>query len=110
VQVPGELAAIYPNPFVILSDARRSVATERESKDLCTLAFPTKHQGILTVHSFIELFAVCKCYGILTVHSVIKLFAVCKCYRIFTVHFVIKLFPCASARELAAAYPIYLSS
>jgi hypothetical protein len=36
------------------------------------------HQGILTVHSFIELFPVCKCYGILTVHSVIKLFPVCK--------------------------------
>ena len=65
--------------FVILSDARRSVATERESKDLCTLAFPTKHQGILTVPSFIELFAVCKCYGILTVHSVIKLFPLSKC-------------------------------
>jgi hypothetical protein len=47
--------------FVILSDARRSVATERESKDLCTLAFPTLPSGILTVHSMIKLFAVCKC-------------------------------------------------
>jgi hypothetical protein len=67
-----------PHLLVILSDARRSVATERESKDLCTLAFPTKYQGILTVHSLIELFAVCKCYGILTVPSMIELLAVCK--------------------------------
>jgi hypothetical protein len=66
--------ALHHLSFVILSDARRSVAPERESKDLCTLAFQRWHQGILTVHS------------------------------------VIKLFPRASARKLAAAHPIYLSS
>jgi hypothetical protein len=37
--------------FVILSEVRRSAATERESKDLCTLAFQRCHQGILTVPS-----------------------------------------------------------
>jgi hypothetical protein len=42
---------------------RRSEATERESKDPCTLALPTKHQGILTVPSMIELLAVCKRRG-----------------------------------------------
>jgi hypothetical protein len=81
-----------PYLFVILSDARRSVATERESKDPCTLSLERCHQGILTVPSFIELFAVCKCYRILTVPSVIN------------------FFPCTSARELATAYLIRLSS
>jgi hypothetical protein len=44
-----------------LSEARRSVATERESKDPCTLSLERCHQGILTVPSVIKLFAVCKC-------------------------------------------------
>jgi hypothetical protein len=39
--------------IVILSDVRRSVATERESKDLCIAS----HQGILTVHSVPKRFA-----------------------------------------------------
>ena len=39
---------------VILSDARASVATERESKDLCIASLPRWHQGILTVHSVPE--------------------------------------------------------
>jgi hypothetical protein len=37
--------ALHHLSFVILSDARRSVAPERESKDLCTLAFPTLASG-----------------------------------------------------------------
>jgi hypothetical protein len=41
--------------FVILSDARTSVATERESKDLCTRALERCHEGIPTVTSFTEL-------------------------------------------------------
>jgi hypothetical protein len=49
--------------FVILSDARRSVAPERESKDLCTLSLERWHQGILTVPSMIEVLAVCKRRG-----------------------------------------------
>jgi hypothetical protein len=55
--------ALHHLSFVILSDARRSVAPERESKDLCTLAFQRWHQGILTVPSMIELLAVCKRRG-----------------------------------------------
>jgi hypothetical protein len=49
--------------LVILSEARRSVATERKSKDPCTLTLERWHQGILTVHSVIKLFPVCKCQG-----------------------------------------------
>jgi hypothetical protein len=36
--------------IVILSEPRRSVATERESKDLCIACLPRWHEGILTVH------------------------------------------------------------
>jgi hypothetical protein len=55
--------ALHHLSFVILSEARRSVATERESKDPCTLAFQHWHQGILTVHPVIKLFPVCKRRG-----------------------------------------------
>jgi hypothetical protein len=37
--------------LVILSEARRSEATERESKDPCTPVLQRSHQGILTGHS-----------------------------------------------------------
>jgi hypothetical protein len=73
--------ALHHLSFVILSDARRSEATERESKDLCTLSLERWHQGILTVPSMIEL--ICPAPMLRTLH---------KSYRI------------------AAAYPYYLSS
>jgi hypothetical protein len=55
--------ALHHLSFVILSEARRSVAPERESKDPCTLSLERSHQGILTVPSVIELLAVCKRRG-----------------------------------------------
>jgi hypothetical protein len=73
--------ALHHLSFVILSDARRSEAPERKSKDLCTLPFQRRHQGILTVPSMIEL--ICPAPMLHTLH---------KSYRI------------------TAAYPYYLSS
>jgi hypothetical protein len=49
--------------FVILSDARTSVATERESKDLCTLAFPTLPSGHPHRALCDQTSPACKCQG-----------------------------------------------
>jgi hypothetical protein len=45
------IEALTSSLVVILSESRGSAATQRESKDLCTLAFQRCHQGILTVPS-----------------------------------------------------------
>jgi hypothetical protein len=49
--------------FVILSDARTSVAPERESKDLCTLAFPTLPSGHPHRALCDQTSPACKCQG-----------------------------------------------
>jgi hypothetical protein len=58
-----------PSPLIICHPEGRAkkVAPERESKDLCTLAFQRWHQGILTVSSMIEL--ICPAPMLRTLHK-----------------------------------------
>jgi hypothetical protein len=61
--LPGTHASHFTQKLSLLPPTLFICHTERESKDLCTLAFQRWHQGILTVPSMIELLAVCKRRG-----------------------------------------------